>query len=512
MARRRPQSLRAGLRTSRLSVAALFFMGIAAVTPLTVIVGGLSLGFGQIKMLGTPAGYLTAALVLAGFAVGVAAMARHVPNSGAFYSYVTAGLGRPLGVSTAAIALVSYNAIQIGLFGLFGVAATAALTAFGLPGWWSLCAVLGWAVIAVLGQLKIRTNARILGLLICAEILLVVVLDSVMTAHPADGITFEALNPLLLANPTGIASLVGAITGLVGFEVPLAFAPLAIDPRRTVRRAITWILAAVAVLYAGSGWAMTVVAGPDNIIGIAGNHLDDLFFFLSAPYLPGWVITLGMVLFATSLFAAMLAFHSTVARYTLTLAREGVLPKWMAFTRADEVPVTASVSQSVLALLVLLIAVLADLDPTQDLFFFGTVSGGLGVVIMMSLTAIAVIRYFHRNRADENWWRRRGAPIISAVLLTVILLVSIAFFGDLLGSTNPLKVWAPPVIYLVVAVLGILWAGRLRRRRPDVYAYIGHGDRTDVAPPVAAVVPADTPDRDRDTPDSGGRHVAQRGG
>jgi amino acid transporter len=183
---------------------ALFFMGIAAVTPLTVIVGGESLGFGQVRQLGTPVGYLLAALVLAVFAVGVAAMARHVPNSGAFYSYVAAGLGRPLGVATAAIALVSYNAIQIGLFGLFGIAVTAALRIFGVPGWWSLWAVLGWVVITVLGQLKIRTNAGILAVLICAEILLVLVLDAVMLAHPADGVVrYEALNPGCWPPPPG---------------------------------------------------------------------------------------------------------------------------------------------------------------------------------------------------------------------------------------------------------------------------------------------------------------------
>jgi hypothetical protein len=86
MSRRRPRSLRAGLRVSRYGVPSLFLLGVAAVTPLTVING-----FGQVKQLGTPVGYSLAALVLAVFAIGLAAMARHVPNSGAFYSYV-AGL------------------------------------------------------------------------------------------------------------------------------------------------------------------------------------------------------------------------------------------------------------------------------------------------------------------------------------------------------------------------------------------------------------------------------------
>jgi amino acid transporter len=471
--------LRAGIRATRYGTPTLFYLGIAAVTPLTVIVGGQSLGFGQVQQLGTPIGYTIAALMLGVFAVGVAAMARHVPNSGAFYSYVTAGLGKPLGTATAGVALLAYNAMQIGLYGAFGVAATTALRVFGVPGWWSLWAMLGWAAITVLGQLRIRTNAVLVAVLVAAEILLVLVLDVVMVAHPADGVVrFDALNPELLATTTGLALLVGCITGLVGFEIPLAFAPLALDPRRTTRRAIGWILLVVAVLYTGSGWAMTVTAGPDRIIGIAGQHLTDLFFHLPAAHLPQPVITAGLVLYATSLFAAMLAFHTTVARYTLTLAREGVLPGWLAVTRADEVPVTASLTQSGLAFTTLTVVVLVGGDPTMDLFFFGTVSGGLGVLTLMTLTAVAVIVFFGRRRRGETWWRARIAPVLSAAALLLVLAVSVAFFGDLLGTTDPVRTWAAPVAYLSIAVAGIGWAQLLKHRQPEVYAVIGHGDRT----------------------------------
>ncbi|UQU62539.1 hypothetical protein COUCH_26355 [Couchioplanes caeruleus] len=218
-------------------------------TPLTVINGGQSLGFGQVQQLGTAVSYSIAAVLLAVFAVGLAAMARHVPNSGAFYSYAAAGLGKPMGAATAAVALVAYNAMHIGLYGAFGVAAATALKQFGMYGGWSLWAVAGWAAITVLGQLRVRTNAAILAILIAAELLLVIVLDAVMLAHPHDAVVrIDALNPGLLANAAGIAFLVGSVTGLVGFEIPLAFAPLALDPRRTVRRAITWILLVVVIL------------------------------------------------------------------------------------------------------------------------------------------------------------------------------------------------------------------------------------------------------------------------
>jgi amino acid transporter len=478
MPRTRRSSLEAGIRSGRSSTWGLFLLGIAAVTPLTVVAGAVPLGYGQVRQLGTPAGYAVVALVLGLFAVGLAAMANHVPNSGAFYSYVAAGVGKPAGVATAMVALAAYNALQIGLYGAFGVAAATATAVFGVHVYWGFWILIAWLAIGVLGQLEIRPNARIFVVLIGAEIVIVGVLDAVMVSHPAGGTTlYDTLNPGLLAGPAGSASLVVGIAGLVGFEIPLAFAVLARDPRRTTRRAIHLILAVVGLLYAGSAWAMSVRTGPDRIIEAAGAHLTDLFFVLPRPYLPGVVLDGAVVLFATSLFAAMLTFHSTVARYTLTLAREGVLARRLARTRDDEVPVGGSALQSLIAIGTLLVVVAFGLDPTTDLFFYGTISGGLGMLILMSVAAVAVVRFFHRHPLGESRWRRRVAPILSAAFLLTALLLTLAFFGELIGTDNPIKVWAAPSAYLVVATAGGAWAYHLKRKRPDAWAAIGHGDR-----------------------------------
>ena len=52
-------------------------------------------------------------------------MSRHVADAGAFYTYVARGLGKIPGVGAAFVALISYNAMQIGIYGLFGVATSA---------------------------------------------------------------------------------------------------------------------------------------------------------------------------------------------------------------------------------------------------------------------------------------------------------------------------------------------------------------------------------------------------
>ncbi|GGN93170.1 hypothetical protein GCM10010112_81110 [Actinoplanes lobatus] len=468
----------------------IFVIAVSAMTPLTVVAGALPLGYGSVGEKGIPVAYMLVAAVLGIFTVGLAAMARHVPNSGAFYAYASIGLSRPAGVGTAFVALLAYNAMQIGLYGAFGVAAHNAFAIFGLEISWIVWALLGWAVIAALGRLDIDLNARILTVLVCAEVLVVLIFDAVMIGNPAGGtVTFDTLNPALIASAGGVSLLVAAVAGMVGFEAPLVYAAEARDPRRTVARAIGLTLLVAAVLYGGTAWAMSVAAGPDQIVVVAGAHLNDLFFFLPEPYLPTVLVDLARIFFATSLFAAMLAFHHTVARYGLTVAREGVLPRGLARTR-DGVPVAASFAQSVLALAALLIFAVGVWNPTIDLFLFGTVSGGLGVLILMTIASIAVVRYFRRNPHGETAWRRAVAPWIAAVFLSIVLLVSIAFFSELLDSDNILKIWSPTLLFLAALLGGIVWGRKLRQNHPEVYAVIGTGQPP--LPPGETVPPAPT--------------------
>ncbi|GIE83059.1 hypothetical protein Aph02nite_90090 [Actinoplanes philippinensis] len=482
----------------------IFVIAVSAMTPLTVVAGALPLGYGEVQEKGIPVAYMLVAAVLGVFAVGLAAMARHVPNSGAFYAYASIGISRPVGVGTAFVALVAYNAMQIGLYGAFGVAAHNALSIFGIDISWIICALIGWAVIAFLGRLDIDLNARILTVLVCAEVLIVLIFDAAMLGNPYGGtITFDTLNPGLIATAGGVSLLVAAIAGMVGFEAPLVYAAEARDPRRTIARAIGFTLLVAAFLYGGTAWAMSVVAGPDNIVAIAGQHLDDLFFFLPDPYLPAVLVDLGRVFFATSLFAAMLAFHHTVARYALTVAREGVLPAGLARTR-DGVPVAASIAQSALAFVVLIVFAIATWDPTTDLFFFGTVSGGLGVLVLMTIAAVAVVRFFRRGEHGETRWRRAIAPWISVVFLSLVLLLTIAFFSVLLDTDNIAKIWSPILSFLAALIAGIIWGRKLRRERPDVYAVIGTGHPPlapgESAPPVITDEPAPTTTGSRSVP------------
>lgn len=105
----------------------------------------------------------------------------------------------------------------------------------------------------------------------------------------------------------------------------------------------------------------------------------DLIFNLASPHLAGSIITIARVLFITSVFAALLSFHHTVARYLFALGRERVIPAMFGRTsRHTGAPKAGSLMQSGLALCVLVGYTLAGADPLVHLFFWLTVTGGLG--------------------------------------------------------------------------------------------------------------------------------------
>lgn len=114
------------------------FMIIAASAPLTVLAGGTPTNYAVSQLLGVPLSFLTFGVLVGLFAVGYGRMSAHIRNSGAFYEYVSQGLGVRQGIAAAVLALVAYNLMQIGLYGIFGFSASAviaSLTGISLP-WW----------------------------------------------------------------------------------------------------------------------------------------------------------------------------------------------------------------------------------------------------------------------------------------------------------------------------------------------------------------------------------------
>ncbi|MEU8659368.1 APC family permease [Actinoplanes philippinensis] len=468
----------AALANNRLGVSSVVFFGVAGAAPLTVIIGAITTVYAVVGNTALPLVYIVVAGILSIFTVGFVAMSRHIVNSGAFYSYISHGLGRELGVAAAFVALPAYAMMQIGLFGLFGVVAAGILGSLGLNVPWVACALFAWAIIAVLGMLWVDLSGKVLGVLLIAEIAVVLVYDLVMVANPRDGaVSVAMLNPAQLLTPEVVAMMVLAIGGFTGFEATVVLSEEAKDPKRTISRATHLAVLLAGLMCAVSAWAMSVGAGPGRIVADAQREQTNLVFSLVGPHVPDIMITIGYLLFMTSIFAALLAFHAAVSRYQFALGRERMLPSRWGYTHPRTgAPVVGSITQSVLSLIAILAYWFTHADPLVQLFGYLTVVGGLGVLILMWGTSAAVIAFFVQHPRLENVWRGRITPVIAFFLLSIILFATVVGLGDVLGlAEDSIFNWAFAAGYAVLAVLGAGWAAIVRYTKPDVYAVIGRG-------------------------------------
>ncbi len=474
-----PSEVSTALARGRLGVWQVVGFAVAAAAPFTVVAGGATTGYWITGSLGIPISYLAVAAILALFSVGYVAMSRNIVNAGAFYTYISNGLGRIVGVGSAVVAVVAYLAMGVGLAGGLGVVAWSFLDirfGVGMP-WW-LRALVGLVLVAVLGLLRVDLNGRVLAMFLVSEVAVAVVYDVVMLQHPADGtISLATLAPHYLWAPGIGAALVTAIAGFVGFESTTVFSEETRNPKKTIARATYISVGITGCLYGASAWAMSVATGPDRIVAAATTDQTELIFNLVTPYVWPILVDMGHVLFTTSLFAAVLSFHNTVTRYGFALGRERVLPASLGRTHPTSgAPRTASMLQSLIAVVIVIAYAVSGLDPLVYLFFWVSVTGGLGVLILMCLTSVAVIGYFLTSPSGESTWRRRVAPALASIALCVVLTMTVAQYDVLLGvESDSVWRWIFPGAYLVVFAVGVAWAAILRARRPDAYAAIGLG-------------------------------------
>jgi amino acid transporter len=466
------------LARDRLGVPAVLFFVLAGVAPLTVAAGVIPTAYESTGLTGIPAAFLVVAVILALFASGYVAMTRHIRHAGALYAFIARGLGRPAGVAAALVALLAYSCLQIGLYGAFGpTAASEAAAHWHVHAPWWMWALGAWAVITVLGLLRVDITGRVLGVLLCAEVTVIVAETIGGLAHPAGGrLSFATLSPGTLTSAgfgtVGVLAVI-AVLGFVGFEQAPVLAEEARHPRRTVPVATYSALGMIAVVYAGVSWAMAVRAGTGRVVATAARQGPGLLFGLAGS---GVLAQAAQLLFLTSLFAAALAFHNSVWRYAFALGRENVLPAALGRTGGNNIPKAASLAQSLTALAVIVVYSVAGWDPLTRMFYWLGTSGGFGVLALLAVTSAAVVAFFARDPRGENAWRRLIAPALAAAALAVLVVLAATHYATLLGvpAGDP-AAWTLPSSYAVVAVAGLGWGLVLRARRPTVYATIGLG-------------------------------------
>jgi amino acid transporter len=475
------------LRAGRLGTAGLLLSVLAATGPLMVVGGVMPTTFAVMGIVGMPLLFLILGAVLLLFSVGYAEMSRHVHNAGAFYAYISRGLGPTAGAAAALVALVAYSVLQVGIFGMFGFE-VAGLVQQYLDvelAWW-IPALVAVVAVAVLGLLKIDVNAKVLGVLLLLEVAVVVVFDIAAIGDPgSQGLALDAFDPATLSGAGLGTALCFCIAAFTGFEQAPVYAEETSRPHILVPRVMFLAVAGVAVFFAVSSWAITVATGPDSVVAQAQKQSAGLLFGLTEDRLGGAFTDVVHVLFVTGMFAALLSFHNVVARYAFAMGREGLLPATFGRTSsASGAPGAGSLLQSAIALIVVVAFAVTDSgkagDPTAPvlhLFTWGGNVGALGVILLMATASLAVIVFFvRRGAAGAQLWRLVSSGVAGLALL-VIAGYTVKDFDVLVGSGPDSALnWILPGVIVLAALVGVAYSLVLRARNPEAHARIGLGN------------------------------------
>ena len=326
-------------------------------------------------------------------------MSTRVTNTGAFFAYVGRGLGIAPGVGSAFVSLVAYLAIQLAIFGFFGAVMAAQMKdTFGIDWAWWVWVLIAWAAVLVLSLLSVDVGAKLLGVLMCLEIGSLLVLAVVVLAKGGpDGTSLSAsfsLSAIFSGGFTGGAgiALAFAFASFIGFEATAIYGEESRDPKRTVPRATYLAVGAITVLFALTSFAIVTGLGHTQVVEetvrrstVDGTPLADpaaVVFSLAEQYVGSWLSTLMSWLVLSSLFAGLLAFQNSAARYFFALGRAGVLPRALDRTNRPGAPHVASALTSLLTLVVIAIFAVRQLDPVTNLFawFSGLAVVAIGIV------------------------------------------------------------------------------------------------------------------------------------
>jgi amino acid transporter len=466
------------LRRDALGVAAITFFVVSAAAPLTAVAGGYPIAMLLGNGAGVPAAVVLVTLILLVFSVGYTAMARHVANAGSFYAFTARGLGGVAGGAAAYIALLAYNTMQIGLYGLFGAVTAGTLDGmFGIAAPWWVWSLIALAIVAFLGYRQIDLSAKVLAVLVTAEYIAVLILDaSIIGKGGGSGINFTSFTPDAFFTGSATIGVLLCFAAFMGFEATTIYGEEARDPKRTVPRATYLAVLIIGIFYAISTWCMVIAVADDKVVETIGGLSDPTtyIFTLSDQYTGAWLTWIMSLLLITSVFAALLAFHNAAARYFFVLGREGLLPAKLGHTHdTHQSPHQGSLLQTVLGIIVLAIFAITKQDPIFALFTWLTNTATLSVIVLMALVSFAVIAFFRQQPALEpSAFKAMLAPLVAGVILAIIAILVVVNFGLLTGAATWLAIGLP-ILVPVAALLGAAAANRLKQGEPTRFARLG---------------------------------------
>jgi amino acid transporter len=467
--------------TGSLGVGAIIMMVVAAASPLTVMAGGAPIGFLLGNGVGFPALFLVAAAILMLFAVGLTAMTRYIPKPGTFFIYVAHGLGRTPGLAAAYLAMLSYTAVQLAVYAYMGEVLRSTLANFGFPGvpWWVLSLIVV-GLVGILGYFRIDLSSKVLGVLLLAEVgILLALVAAVTVSGGAEGLSAAPFEPPNIFSGAPGVGLMIAMSAFIGFEAVAVYRDEAKDPDRTIPRATFGSVLVIGVFCTLVTWGVVMAWGPSKVVDAAADPAT-MLLKTSLQYLGPFGEVGVNALLITSLFACVLSLHNVSTRYQHALALAGILPEPLGKVHTKHgSPYFSSIVQTIAVFLILATSAILNLDPVLQIFTWLSGATPLAIAVLMALTSVAIIAFFRRTSTNLPRWKTLIAPILGFVGLFAAICIMIAYFpllvGDLGSDGQPAFGTTSYIllgVIMLAPVVGVVQALILQARKSPAFERI----------------------------------------
>lgn len=481
------------LSRNALGAPALFFCIATAAAPLTALLFN-----GPLTILGAgwagPAAFLAATVILAIFTVGYVQMAKRVTTAGGFYSFVSHGFGRTLGLGTAALITFVYAILTASIVGIFAYFANSSINDWlgvDIPVWILLFGVIGvWALFALL---NIQITARVLGVFFLAEVAGALVLAfAIVFAGGDSGLTAAPLNPVkLFDNPAAVGVFGAAAPGIalfaafwswVGYEMAPQYSEEIREPKRILSKATFLTLLFLGVFYTFVTWAFVNGYGTDKVAQGVNAQFEgkvaSAWYPLTDRYVGSALTTLFELLIITSAFACGLAFFNTASRYVFALGRERILPAALGRTHeSHRTPHLASFAVAGFVALWVLAFYIDDSSTEAALLKLATwtpLVGVFGLLLVQALVSFAIIRWFRTEGADGfHWVKTFAAPLLGGALMLFSAYLLLDNRETLAGANGVPFIQYGPWIVVGVFAVGIAAGLWFRARDAARYQAVG---------------------------------------
>jgi amino acid transporter len=418
----------------------------------------------------TPVSILLGGLGVLALGYVIVLYARRFAGAGSMYEYLARGVHPWVGVLSAGIyflgmLLLGAGGVYVGLGflikGFFNQHLSSDPPFF-------LCGIVALLIVLALNHFGVRLAVRGVLLLAAFSIIPLVILAITIIVKGGDaGNTLHAFSFSGVGwNGPVFKGILIAVTLFIGFEAAAAIAEETPNPHRSVPIAVLSTVAIATVFYVLMGYAVMIGFGSDAIakgaaaadpdaLGTLAKHYDGWF-------LRGW-IDLVVITDAISL---SVAFTVSATRGVFALARDGLLPRFLATTSSHDTPLGGNLVSFVFSVGFLAWASVVHygagfgLPDTLAAFQILSLAGSFMIELIYVFLALGAFVLIFGSEPRSKWWWQ--LPVVVIALLTPLAAYK--------GSLWP---WPPdPInrgIYFAVAggVIALVWAIGLQVTKPD---------------------------------------------